>query len=154
MINIPERGKIACILVRTKAAATYSFVFCVWAFALTACKSTFATSKEAALRKVWGILTSINDVCSGKMKVIPKTLVDRADLKHINDLNLWWFAFLDDDWQTLKCWRQNTLFLMTYCSFSSCYAVTFFLMRDIVSPIVLHIYQFLRGIPSPAPVHA
>lgn len=36
------------------------------------------------------------------MKVIPKTLVDRADLKHINDLNLWWFAFLDDDWQMLE----------------------------------------------------
>lgn len=102
MINIPERGKIPCILVQTKEAATYSFVFHIWTFALAACKSTFASSKEAALRKVWGILTPINNVWSGKMNVVSKTLAGRADLKHINDLNLWWFAFLDDDWQTLN----------------------------------------------------
>lgn len=31
------------------------------------------------------------------MKVTSKTLADQADLKHINNLNPWWFAFLDDD---------------------------------------------------------
>ena len=44
------------------------------------------------------------------MKVIPKTLVDRADLKHINDLNLWWFAFLEDDWQTLNVGGKTRYF--------------------------------------------
>ena len=49
------------------------------------------------------------------MKVISKTLADRADLKHINNLNLWRFAFLDDDWQTLNVGGetryQNIFFL-------------------------------------------
>lgn len=58
MINIPE-SKNTEILVQTKEAATCSFVLHMWTFALAACKSTFATSKEAAPRKVWGILTPI-----------------------------------------------------------------------------------------------